>query len=64
VRPKNFAKFGEGAEQMAKAGVTGDPTPATPALGREFGAIRVANAVKQIRTLLAKETPAPAPTAK
>ncbi len=36
-------------------GVSGDPRPATPKLGREFGEIRVRNAVAQIRALLGSE---------
>jgi creatinine amidohydrolase len=65
VRPKLFASFGTDPEQMKTRGVTGDPTPATPELGREFGAIRVENGVKQIRALLAAEPPVPsAPNAK
>jgi creatinine amidohydrolase/Fe(II)-dependent formamide hydrolase-like protein len=62
VRPKLFApNAGPDAESMKKLGTTGDPTPATPELGREFAAIRVENGVKQIRALLAAEPPVPAP---
>jgi creatinine amidohydrolase/Fe(II)-dependent formamide hydrolase-like protein len=65
VRPALFAAFGTDPELMKSQGMTGDPTPATPELGREFGAIRVENGVKQIRALLTAETPAPsAPNAK
>ena len=41
-----------GTEIMDRRGMSGDPRLATPALGREFGDIRVRNAVAQIRALL------------
>ncbi len=61
VRPKLFAPNGEDPVSMTKIGTTGDPTKATPELGREFANIRVGNGVKQIRALLAAEPPAPVP---
>ena len=61
VRPKLFApSTGPEAESMKKLGTTGDPTAATPELGREFANIRVTNGVKQIRALLAAEPSASA----
>src|SRR5213593_695428 len=54
VRPALFAPGDtSGSDAVDARGVSGDPRPATPQLGREFGDIRVHNAVAQIRSLLA-----------
>ena len=64
VRPALIATLpvtpGGDAESMKQRGMNGNPTKATPELGREFGAIRVKNAVNQIQALLATESAAPA----
>ena len=64
VRPALIATLpvtpGGDAESMKLRGMNGDPTKATPELGREFGAIRVKNGVNQIQALLSAEPAAPA----
>jgi creatinine amidohydrolase/Fe(II)-dependent formamide hydrolase-like protein len=56
VRPKKMAPGGG----YANSGVSGDPTKATPELGRIFVQIKIDNAVAQIKALMAG---AAAPTA-
>jgi creatinine amidohydrolase/Fe(II)-dependent formamide hydrolase-like protein len=53
VRPDRIAFGDSSGTVMSQAGVSGDPRPATEALGRVFGEIRVKNAAAQIRALLA-----------
>ena len=54
VRPALFAAGDTSASGALDArGISGDPRSATQALGREFGDIRVRDAVAQIRALLA-----------
>ncbi len=54
VRPALFAPGDtSGTGALDARGVAGDPRPATQDLGREFGDIRVRDAVAQIRALLA-----------
>ncbi|OLC45215.1 MAG: hypothetical protein AUH68_04770 [Gemmatimonadetes bacterium 13_1_40CM_4_69_5] len=54
VRPALFAAGDTSASGALDArGISGDPRLATPELGREFGDIRVRDAVAQIRALLA-----------
>jgi creatinine amidohydrolase/Fe(II)-dependent formamide hydrolase-like protein len=53
VRPDRIAFGDSSGTAMSPAGVSGDPRPATEALGRVFGEIRVKNAAAQIRALLA-----------
>jgi creatinine amidohydrolase len=56
VRPNLFQAAGPKKNGGLDAdGVQGDPRPATPELGREFGAIRVRDAVAEIRATLARE---------
>ncbi|MEO8450606.1 MAG: creatininase family protein [Gemmatimonadota bacterium] len=56
VRPALIAAGDtSGTGTLDARGVSGDPRPATARLGREFGAIRVRNAVAEIRGLLAAE---------
>jgi len=53
VRPALFAAGDTSSATLDARGISGDPRPATPELGREFGDIRVRDAVAQIRALLA-----------
>jgi len=53
VRPALFAAGVTSSATLDARGISGDPRPATPELGREFADIRVRDAVAQIRALLA-----------
>lgn len=56
VRPALFAPGDtSGSGALDARGVSGDPRSATPQLGREFGDIRVRDAVAQIRSILASQ---------
>ena len=54
VRPARFAAGDVvNTDSLNAEGMSGDPRPATPELGREFAEIRVRYAVAEIRAILA-----------